>query len=643
MLQYDDSAFHYFALSTIALYLIPSWYTILSKCYQAFIGLTDSDIGAEVRTTAEAEKAKEIKKKFKGVGTLSSKGFVTNLIITLIFTAVFLYLIISVSEDGEVNSFDPFKILGVDTSTELKKVKKAFREKSLKWHPDKNPNNPAAEAMFMMINKAYEALTDPVSKENFEKYGNPDGKQSLEVSIGLPSFLLDSQNRNLVLMVYLLTMVVGIPFAVWRYYSDSSKFGEKDVMYDTYSWFHHTLNEHTTIKSLPEVFAGSAEFRSQNMPETSSEKEEIASLMSKVRSQMQKPKYNHPVCVKGNVLLHGHLLRQTDTISDKATTDLDTMLRQSNSLIEAMITVCKHQDWLQTALNCITFGQHVAQACWLRDSTLLQLPHFTDVEVKHCEKGKNQAKNILQYIKLEDGNKKGLANFTDEQRNDVLETCKLIPDVTISTKTYVDDDEDSDIYEDDLATVSVTITKNNFDKVDKTNLVHAPRFPYPKAESWWIVLGATKQNKIISAEKVTSNEHVIEHNIKFLAPGEGQYEFDLFVKSNGYLGIDQKMKVTLDVKDNSTLPEYKIHPDDELLDDEPTLFEEMMNSNVEEDSGSDDDDSDEDSEDDKTAIKELTKEERKKMELKEKRKKAAGTADDDSDSDSDVEEVFAEK
>ena len=53
-------------------------------------------------------------------------------------------------------------------------------------------------------------------------------------------------------MVYLIVMVGVIPFCVWRYYSDSFKFGEKDVMYDTYAWYHHNLNEHTQMKSLPE-------------------------------------------------------------------------------------------------------------------------------------------------------------------------------------------------------------------------------------------------------------------------------------------------------------------------------------------------------------------------------------------------------
>jgi translocation protein SEC63 len=126
-----------------------------------------------------------------------------------------------------------------------------------------------------------------------------------------------------------------------------------------------------------------------------------------------------------------------------------------------------------------------------------------------------------------------------------------------------------------------------------------------------------------------------------LAPKTGVYEFKLHVLSNSYIGLDKELDVELETLDASALPEYKVHPDDAKLDDEPTLFEEMLNAqNVEEDSDSDDEDDDDDDDDDNEGIKELSAAERKKMELQKKRQAAAG--DDSDDDDSSVEEVYAD-
>ncbi|CAN0432964.1 unnamed protein product, partial [Phaeothamnion confervicola] len=105
-----------------------------------------------------------------------------------------------------------------------------------------------AEDMFMKIAKAYEALTDQTSKENWEKYGNPDGKQPMEVSIALPTFLLNKEWHNTVLILYLLAMVIVIPSIVAMWYARSKKYGEKNVMYDSYAWYNHMLNENVPMK-----------------------------------------------------------------------------------------------------------------------------------------------------------------------------------------------------------------------------------------------------------------------------------------------------------------------------------------------------------------------------------------------------------
>jgi translocation protein SEC63 len=352
---------------------------------------------------------------------------------------------------------------------------------------------------------------------------------------------------------------------------------------------------------------------------------------------MQKPKFNHPVCVKGNVLLHAHLLRQASKITNPGLMDdLKYMLRVSSTLIDAMISVCQHQDSFQTAQNCIEFGQYVTQGMWVKDSSLLQIPHFTQEEVKHCEKGKSKASTIAEYRSIPDDQKKGMANFTDEQKEDVKTFLKMLPDITVETKVIVDDDEDDKVYEGDLCTVRVIITRNNLAKGEKAGLIHAPQFPFPKAEAWWIALG-TKEGKIISIEKVGNPDSIFDHHIKFLAPRVGDYEFDLIVMSNAYIGLDQKHKVKLTTLDNSVLPEYKIHPDDAELDDEPTLFEEMLNANIEQDS--DDDDSDEEEETSaQDAIAPMSDADRKKEQLKKARQQT-----DDSDSDDEALEVYAEK
>ena len=312
MLDYDNSAFYYFALTLLCFYLIPGTWFAISELYCAFTGKTDPDVAP--RTALERNKASKLKKDMTGTARIRKWPFVMNAICLILAFIAFAYLISLVRNDGEVNRFDPYQILGIEMGTPAADIKRAYRKLSLQYHPDKNPGNKEAEEIFMKVAKAYEALTDETSRENYEKFGNPDGKQALEVSIGLPRIILD--NPKVVLVLYLLAMVIIIPAVVGIWYANSKQYGENNIMYETYTCFYQLLTENHHIKMLPEVMATSAEYRQINILRDD-DRDCLVKLVGKFKAGklIHKPKIDIPAIHTGNMLLHAHVLQLTDCLT----------------------------------------------------------------------------------------------------------------------------------------------------------------------------------------------------------------------------------------------------------------------------------------------------------------------------------------
>ncbi len=64
-----------------------------------------------------------------------------------------------------------YSILGVDKSATEKDIKRAYRQLARKFHPDKNPDNKAAEEKFKEINEAYEVLGDTSNRAKYDQLG----------------------------------------------------------------------------------------------------------------------------------------------------------------------------------------------------------------------------------------------------------------------------------------------------------------------------------------------------------------------------------------------------------------------------------------------------------------------------------------
>mmetsp|Transcript_72776 Transcript_72776/g.133110 ORF Transcript_72776/g.133110 Transcript_72776/m.133110 type:complete len:377 (-) Transcript_72776:1-1131(-) len=69
---------------------------------------------------------------------------------------------------------DLYKILGVSRGAKADEIKKAYRKRSLKYHPDKNPDDPDAKPKFQKIAEAFSILSDDKKRLKYDKSGDLD-------------------------------------------------------------------------------------------------------------------------------------------------------------------------------------------------------------------------------------------------------------------------------------------------------------------------------------------------------------------------------------------------------------------------------------------------------------------------------------
>ncbi|XVF53516.1 hypothetical protein PTKIN_Ptkin05aG0105400 [Pterospermum kingtungense] len=517
----NSALFPIFILTIMALPLVP--YTILKFCRAA--SQKTKVIHCQCAECSRSGKyRKSIFKRISNFSTCSN----LSLVLLWIFMIFLVYYIKNISQ--EIQVFEPFSILGLEHGASDSEIRKAYRRLSIQYHPDKNPNPEAHMYFVEYIAKAYQALTDPISRENFEKYGHPDGRQGFQMGIALPQFLLDIDGASGgILLLWIVGVCILLPLVIAVIYlSRSSKYTGNYVMHQTLSAYYYFMKPSLAPSKVMEVFTKAAEY--MEIPVRRTDDEPLQRLFMSVRSELNLDLKNikqeqakfwkqHPSIVKTELLIQAQLTRESAALSPALQGDFKRILELAPRLLEELLkmavvprTALGH-GWLRPAVGVVELSQCVIQAVPLsaRKTTggstegiasFLQLPHFSEAVIKKIARKKVRTIQELRDMTVEDRAEllTQVGGFSPAEVQDVEMVLEMMPSLTVEVTCETEGEEG--IQEGDIVTVQAWITIKRGNGLIGA-LPHAPYFPFHKEENFWFLLGDAISNNVWFSQKVS--------------------------------------------------------------------------------------------------------------------------------------------
>ncbi|CAE8658538.1 unnamed protein product [Polarella glacialis] len=582
ILGYDDTAFYYFVISVLTCVALPWTISVVTSVFKPRQDLEKdfpekSPEGTKLRycaTAAMAEKVQDVRK--------AARSFTKRTALSCLIKASVLCLIwagifstgMELSQHKEIKKFDPFDILEVAPTANGPQIKRAYRKLSLVYHPDKNPDDPMAASRFIQITKAYQALTDENSKRNWEKYGNPDGPGTTKVGIGLPRFLLQKEHNFMILTAFFVVLIVMVPMTFICYYQNSKNYAANGVMIETLQFLGYYINEATRAKNGPELLAACAESRC--MIARPSDNAHIKQLAGQV-VEHKKRVFTLPIVMKNQFLVWAHMQRRHHLMTPELRQDLDELLGHSIKVTQAMIEIACMREWFATAQAMIDYRRCLVQALDVKSSQLLQIPHFKEEHLELCRTAKEPITTLPEFLAMDAPARKALTKLNPEELLDVEAFCSHVGDRVI--KAHIEVEDEGEIVVGDVATVTVQMFWKHLQKGEAQGPAHAPYFPEPKFEEWWLFLveAGSSSSRIVHFERVLDTERMLEEQLRFQVTKAGENKLVLHAMCDSYAGLDQRIELTYTARaEDEVERKMPLFEDDEDLDTCPTLFQQWM-------------------------------------------------------------------
>ncbi|KAL4443205.1 hypothetical protein ABPG74_002272 [Tetrahymena malaccensis] len=617
-LQYDDSAFYFFAFSVLSFVSVITGLFVIRNLFKK-----DSQIKRVHPKDLSADK-----KKFNQAVEFKAQKYSLKFYILVLLFVSCIYFAYQTSKytakTDDLKRFDPYEILEIQRGASQGEIKKAYRKMVLLYHPDKNPS-PEAAAKFLLVTKANECLTDESKMKVCEQFGSPDGPGSLQVAIAMPSFFQKKENHVFVLALFSVLFVILVPIIVliWLNRSQSKNnhgkltnyilsiflclvfnnlpnFFNKGMLVENYMTAFIKMTQNMAPAKLIEIIGYCAEFR---FPITRQE-QEYFTKKTQFLEEYQTSK--NAVSTKGQKLLI--LYFEGIEVPKESQNHFDQLMHQVPCILESAVEHCLQLNAMlpkqnprylsvQTLLNTIHFQQHFFQGVWSTkfDMDLMQISYVQNDKIsfkKLYQKYRN-LKN-LQNTPVDQRKYDVQVNLDEAKKQKFIEEVNQevdsFPNMKMQFDVLLDEQENTGLYRattQENKTVSVTIeegqifnlkvgiTRENIPEKEEGMFAICHKYPYVKDMQLHVFV--TDKERIFQYQQLTGQARYIEFNEKMALP-QGEFSLELHVKPDCYIGMDEVFKFNMKVtpRTEKHQNEEDIHPEDIEKFKEPTFVQKLM-------------------------------------------------------------------
>jgi len=150
--------------------------------------------------------------------------------------------------------------------------------------------------------------------------------------------------------------------------------------------------------------------------------------------------------------------------------------------------------------------------------------------------------SVFDIMEMDDAARNQALQLSPVQLSDLARVCNRYPNIDVNYEVVGSDD----VHSGSPVAINVGLERE-INEDEELSAVTAPYFPKEKAEGWWLVVGDTKNNQLLSIKRLTLQRKA-KAKLEFVAPAPGDYKFTLYFMCDSYTGCDQEYEIALSVK-----------------------------------------------------------------------------------------------